>query len=222
MRAFDCRLRFSPSSARQKLFVFRPFQGIDGDDIDIAKQPPMLKPIVEQKHITKIVLFCEPSRFKPVASHNHGYAASSARNQEGFVAGLPPAHRRALATADDKTAFAGAPVTSRQNNRTKSFGAEALGEGNDERSLTGSSQGEVADADYRVLQVMRWENARFVEPVPSLEQVAKNRTQDGAPALVRSGNMSVFKDASARSVAPLLLRTIASAREPISDAIASD
>jgi len=59
VRAGNRCLRFAPSAGREQEFSGGPFDGIDGDDVDIAVQTSVLESIIENENISELLAFGE-------------------------------------------------------------------------------------------------------------------------------------------------------------------
>ena len=88
--------RFPPASDGQQHFAGSPFDGIDGDDIHIAMEPPMLKSVIENKDISELLLFRNQSGLVSIG-------ADDDRNISEPCVSSGTVHRPILPTSADRT-----------------------------------------------------------------------------------------------------------------------
>ena len=112
----------------------------------------MLEAVIENKEIAQTFAFCQSSGFISIGADDDSDSGRSPRNQEWLIAGFLPGHYRSIAAADNQDSFAGSFVSSRQNDRTKSFISKALRQRDNQWCFAGPPKRQVADADDRMIQ----------------------------------------------------------------------
>lgn len=99
--SFDRGPELAPRSGRKNLIFLIPLDWIDRDDINVAVEATVLKPIVEQKQIAQLFVFGrETSLISPFSNDNRD-RGQSPRDQLRFVARCQPVNLRTCSTTDD-------------------------------------------------------------------------------------------------------------------------
>src|SRR5215471_9209909 len=198
------RFRFAPRAGRQQSLARCPFGGIDRHDIHIPVQLAVLKPVIQKKDVSQLLFLGVQARLIPVRCDNDRDILQPLLHQHRFVAALFPIH------AGNDNAAARSSITSRENDWPEPSAAQAFGDRNNQRCLACPSDGEISDADHRVVQTACRQDSRFIQLCTGLYQQPESAAQRLAPTGSRT--------CRTRSVAPVFCSTTARAFFPISHA----
>src|SRR5262252_3996635 len=90
-------LRLAPAPVRKKAFPRNPFDGVNGDQVDISIETTVLKSIIEKEQIPEVFIFGNEACRVTIGSDHDRCAEGTFRYQEGFIAGFIPWHHGAFA-----------------------------------------------------------------------------------------------------------------------------
>src|SRR5260370_42304212 len=105
----------------------------------------MLETVVEDKDISKRLLFGEETCLISIGANNHGDVDQPTLHEDRFVTRFFPVR------ADHKNTPVGPAVTARQDHGMQATVAKRFCQRDHDRRFTGSADSKISNADYRMI-----------------------------------------------------------------------
>ena len=155
--------RFTQEPCRKRDAVGEGGAGVQQEDVQVAPQPQMLVPVIEDEQVGAEFLHGAQPRLVPVGTDDHQQPRHLFGEQARLVPRLLGGEEHPGPIGHDPDlAPRGSAIAARQHGDALAPGDQVLGDPGDHRGFPGPAQGDVPHRDHRTGQGVRAEQA---EPV---------------------------------------------------------
>jgi hypothetical protein len=141
--------RFPEPPARKELEVRDRLLRVEAHEIEIAPEPPVLEPVVEDEGVGAEFLEEPPADFRAVWSHGNRETGEGAGELHGLVSGLLGRSENATPVRDEnEVGLRPSAVTTREDGDLLASREEIPRESGDDGGLPAPPDGEVSDAHH--------------------------------------------------------------------------